>query len=143
MWPVPDLRAYLSGVWQVDRSLLDRRHAISGELRGQANFSRVGSALIYQERGKLSFGQHEGPAEQSYSYEFPDGNGHALVRFRDGRAFHDLDLLRGQAIVSHSCDPDQYDGYFIALDEWHWQSSWTVIGPRKDQQIITHYTRLI
>ena len=142
MRSVPDLKTYLSGRWQLDRFLQDRRHSISGELRGQAHFSSAGDALLYHERGRLNFGAHEGLAEQSYSYEFPNGIGRAFVRFRDGRAFHDLDLQQGQSVVSHACDPDFYEGHIVAIDGQHWQSSWTVAGPRKDLQIITLYTRL-
>lgn len=126
----------------MDRTLLDRRLSISGELRGRAEFTAVGGALLYCERGRLSFGTHEGPAEQQFSYEFPNGNGRAFVQFRDGREFHDFDLLQGQDVVSHACNRDIYEGHFVALDQQRWRSTWTVVGPRKDQEIRTLYTRL-
>jgi len=141
LWPVPDLRTFLSGRWHVDRSLLDRRHSISGKLRGHAHFSPAGTSLLYRELGTLTFGAHHGPAEQSYRYEFPRGNARASVCFRDGREFHDLDLSQGQAVVRHACGPDLYEGHFIALDEGQWRSIWRVAGPRKDQEILTLYTR--
>lgn len=142
MWSVSDLRTFLSGAWQVDRSLLDRRHSIAGDFRGQANFSPVGHSLLYHEHGKMRFGAHDGLAEQTQRFEFPNGDGRACVRFRDGRAFHDLDLSQGEYTVTHACDPDLYEGRFVALDQSHWQSSWTVAGPRKQQEILTLYTRL-
>ena len=142
MWSVPDLRAFLSGDWQVDRILLDRRHSITGNFRGQANFSPVGQSLHYREHGKLRFGAHDGLAEQTHRFEFPNGYGRACVRFRDGRAFHDLDLSQGEDAVTHACGRDLYEGRFVALDQQHWRSSWTVVGPRKEQEILTLYTRL-
>jgi len=142
LWSISDLKAFLSGDWSVDRSLLDRRHSITGNFHGQAKFSAVGGSLLYHEQGMLRFGEHEGLAEQTHSFEFPNGNERACVRFRDGRPFHDLDLLKGQDIVNHMCSPDRYEGRFVALDQSHWQSSWTVSGPRKEQEIRTLYTRL-
>jgi hypothetical protein len=46
------------------------------------------------------------------------------------------------AQVSHACGDDLYEGRFIALDAGRWQSRWTVAGPRKDQVILTLYTRV-
>jgi len=115
---------------------------MQGKLLGQAHFIPAGSCLLYEERGMLTFGAHCGAAEQSYKYDFACGNARACVTFRDGRAFHDLDLSHGQAVVSHACGLDLYAGRFIALDPSHWQSAWKVAGPRKDQEILTLYSRL-
>ena len=90
----------------------------------------------------LNFGAHNGTAEQRYWYDFHRGDARACVSFRDGRAFHDLDLSQGQALVFHTCDPDLYEGRFTALDPRQWQSEWKIAGPRKDQEIITLYSRL-
>lgn len=142
LWPVPNLRAFLSGSWQLDRSLLDRRNSIAGELNGRAHFAPSGRSLLYEERGLLTFGAHQGPAEQRLTYEFPSGEARASVRFRDGRPFHELDLSTGEAIVSHPCALDLYEGCFVALSEMQLRSVWNVTGPRKDEEIITLYTRL-
>ena len=141
MWPVLDLKKYLSGQWRLNRLLLDRRHSIRGKLTGEASFSPDGSSLSYTERGMLVFGTHEGPAEQSYSYLFPSGHANALVAFRDGRTFYDLDLSGGIAVVRHSCSPDLYEGLFVAMDRRRWRSTWLVSGPRKDLEIRTTFTR--
>jgi len=139
---IPDLRAFLFGSWHIDRSVQDRRRSIRGELRGQARFVPEDRCLLYDEQGTLIFGVHRGRAEQSYRFDFPGGNARAYVRFRDGRAFHELDLSHGHAVVSHACDLDLYEGRFIALEPRQWQSTWKVTGPRKDQEIVTLYTRL-
>lgn len=122
--------------------MLDRRCSIGGSLYGQAEFVPVGGDLQYQENGTLRLGAHHGRAEQYYRYDFPSGNARASVSFRDGRPFHDLDLSEGQATVTHVCGQDLYDGHFTAIDACHWQSVWAVEGPRKDQVIVTLYTRI-
>ena len=138
---VRDLKSYLSGCWRIDRSMLDRRASACGSMSGQARFSPDGSWLTYREWGKLSFGNYEGAAEQRYDLEFSSSTDRALVRFRDGRRFHLLDLSEGITEVTHVCGADFYAGRFVALDHQHWQSAWEVSGPRKDTQIITLYSR--
>lgn len=142
LWSVPDLKTFLRGSWQVDRSLLDRRHSISGEFHGQARFAPARMSLIYHELGRLQFGAHLGSAEQFYRYEFDATNARAIVRFRDGRLFHELDLSSGEALVAHACEPDLYEGRFTVIGPTQWKSAWKVAGPRKEQEIMTLYTRL-
>jgi hypothetical protein len=140
-WSVPDLKAYLSGSWSMDRLVIDHARTI-GRLRGNAIFRPSGPHLLYEERGTLILGEHRGQAEQAYRYDFPEGDSRALVRFRDGRPFHDLDLSSGQDRPRHACPPDIYEGVFLALGPSAWRSEWTVSGPRKDYDLVTTYTRL-
>lgn len=126
----------------MERSLLDLRHSVYGALLGGASFRSAGPSLLYEENGALQFGSHSGAAEQHYLYDFDDDPTRACVRFRDGRPFHDLDLHRGRAAVSYLCGADVYEGRFTVIDETRWQSSWTIKGPRKDQEILTHYSLL-
>lgn len=142
LWRVTDLKSFLSGSWQISRYMLDRRNVIGGEFRGQAQFKACDGSLLYEERGTLNFGAHSGRAEQRYRYDFRCGDGRATICFRDGRAFHELDLSQGRALVGHICGPDRYEGCFTAVDWGQWQSSWTVAGPRKDQEITTLFNRL-
>lgn len=121
--------------------MLDRRHSIRGRFLGQAEFVPAANILFYEERGRLTFAGHDGPAEQRYTYDFVLGHRRAQVSFRDGRAFHELDLAHGETIVFHNCDPDLYEGHFVAHDWTRWESAWKVTGPRKDQEIVTLYTR--
>jgi hypothetical protein len=141
MWPVANLRAFLAGTWKLDRRVVDRVHQTTGRLQGQATFTPSAGRLVYEERGILSFGEHRGTAEQSYFYDFPACDAQASVRFRDGRAFHDLDLSEGHDRVRHSCPPDFYEGLFVALGATRWRSKWTVTGPRKDYDLVTTFTR--
>jgi hypothetical protein len=139
--PVRDLSSYLGGRWQIDRKLLDRRRSVCGSILGVAEFAAAGSLLIHREWGRLSFGNYSGAAEQRYDLEFIDTADRALVRFRDGRPFHFLDLSEGRTDVTHACGSDLYEGRFIAFDRRCWQSIWEISGPRKDQRIVTLYTR--
>lgn len=141
LWSVADLRAFLCGCWRIDRSVLDRRHSISGTFEGRAEFTPDGTGLLYRERGTLCFGAHQGPAEQRYRYEFDDTRARATVRFRGGGLFHELDLSNGHMAVAHACEPDRYEGRFSATCPSEWTSAWTVTGPRKEQTIISVYKR--
>ena len=142
MHRVADLRAYLSGSWRIDRRFDDRRHALDGTMLGEAQFSAEADALLYREQGQITFGAYQGTAEQEHRYDFPDGARRASVYFADGRPFHELDLSNGTALVSHACGDDLYKGRFVALDDDRWESRWTIAGPRKDQRILTRYTRI-
>ena len=142
LWSVPDLRAFLRGAWRIDRSLSDRTHALSGTFHGDARFTPEGTSLVYAERGALDFGAHRGTAEQRYRYDFGATNSRAVVRFRDGRFFHTVDLSSGEALVVHVCGPDRYDGRITATGPARWTCAWTIVGPRKQHEVHSLYTRV-
>jgi len=96
---------------------------------------------MYEERGSLEFGAHSGLAEQRYRYDFDATDQRAVVRFRDGRLFHHIDLSDGEAVVAHACGPDLYEGRIAAIAPMQWRCDWTVTGPRKQQEIRSLYTR--
>lgn len=143
LWPISDLRAYLTGRWTLARTIRDLRQVIGGTLEGTAEFTPADSGLLYCEEGILTLGSHRGPAEQQLCFAFPLSDARADVAFRDGRPFYQLDLSRGADAVTHVCDPDLYEGHFLALDADRWQSVWKVTGPRKDQELLSLYTRLV
>jgi hypothetical protein len=137
-----NLKTFLVGSWKVQRLILDRACGLNGRLDGHATFAPCWvDGLSYKERGRLVFDKHEGWAEQSYLYDFSQSEGRASVRFSDRRLFHDLDLSAGLQRVQHSCDPDRYDGLFVAVGPTEWWSMWKVAGPRKDYELTTIYTR--
>lgn len=141
MWSVPNLKTFLLGSWKLRRIIVDRDQAITGRYDGEATFSPCARGLQYEEHGTLTFGEHCGQAEQRYLYEFPESDGRASVRFRDGRAFHELDLSAGGDCVRHACGADLYAGAFTAMSASAWQSQWKVAGPRKHYDLTTSYTR--
>ncbi len=122
--------------------LVDGRIGQGGSMAGTALFAPSGrDRLLYSESGILRFGAYEGTAEQSYFYDF-DAPSHASISRHDGQFFHELDLSRGRAAVSHVCGDDQYRGVYGAADADEWWVEWQVAGPRKDQRITTRYRRL-
>lgn len=137
---IADLRGFLTGRWRIARIVRDRRLGLTGSFRGICVFTPDGMALRYSETGELRFSDHRGPTEQSYDLVFRD-DGHAEMRFRDGRFFHDLDLSAGHADVVHLCGADTYRGRFEVVDDRAWRSYWRVSGPRKDQLIASQYRR--
>ncbi len=142
LWPVRDLRAFFQGVWRLERILVDGRLGQGGSMEGTALFAPSGpQRLLYSESGILRFGDYQGTAEHSYLYDFP-APGRAEITKHDGQRFHDLDLSRGRASVTHDCGPDLYRGLYGVADQDEWWVEWQVTGPRKDQRITTRYRRL-
>ncbi len=139
---ISDLKKFLQDSWRLERVLDDRRGGQQGRLSGQALFAPLESDLLYREEGRLTIGDHAGPAEQSYRYTFPAAD-RAAVHFRDGRFFHDLDLSRGSWSCTHLCDPDRYEGEFTVLDADTWRVVWRVTGPRKDLTLDSTYRRAL
>ncbi len=135
-----DLKAFLQGVWELTRTLEDRRAGQRGRLDGQAVFAPADAGLVYRERGVLCLGAFTGPAERVYRYGFP-APGRAEVAFEDGRVFHDLDLSHGRWSVAHSCRDDLYRGLFRLAAPGAWEAVWLVTGPRKDYRLVTRYNR--
>ncbi len=135
-----DLKAFLQGVWELTRTLEDRRVGHRGRLDGQAAFAPAGAGLVYRERGVLRLGAFTGPAERVYCYRVP-APGRAEVAFADGHPFHDLDLSHGRWSVVHRCRDDLYRGSFEVEDRDRWTAVWRVSGPRKDQVLRGRYDR--
>lgn len=142
LFQISDLKAFLKGVWWLDRRLDDRLAGQQGRLVGSAVFSPDGPGLHYSEKGRLTIGDHDGPAHQVYHYSFPEA-GRAAVTFGDGRDFHELDLTAGRWACSHFCDPDSYDGVFTVASRDSWRVVWQVKGPRKDLTLDSSYRRAL
>ncbi len=136
------LREYLEGRWKLDRQISDHRRGETGRLVGEARFVADGEGLVYREEGQLTLGDHSGPAEQAYRYDFPAVH-RAAVHFADGRFFHDLDLSSGSWVCHHDCDPDRYEGEFTVLGADDWRVIWEVKGPRKDLRLDSTYCRTV
>ncbi|MFI1496288.1 DUF6314 family protein [Streptomyces platensis] len=141
--PVPDVAAYLSGRWRVERTVDDLRNGVEGGFRGTAEFrtDATGEALLHHEEGRLTWGGTVSPASRTLRLR-PRPDGTAEVGFADGRPFHDLDLRTGRWTAVHPCAADRYEGTFTAVgpDEWHLE--WRVGGPAKDQLLCSVYRRL-
>jgi Family of unknown function (DUF6314) len=139
---INDLRMFLEGTWSLERALDDRRAGQLGRLEGTAVFAPEGGDLLYREEGRLTIGDHDGPALQTYRYAFPRA-GRAAVFFSDGRFFHELDLTAGVWACRHDCGEDRYDGKFTLLGAETWRVVWRVTGPRKDLILDSTYRRAL
>ena len=133
----------LSGRWEFERAVEDRRTGVSGVATGVARFEAEGDGLAWIESGTLVFGGHEFDAKRRMSIRPEDGRW--MVRFDDGRLFHPLDLTAGRCEVGHPCRDDFYDGV-LELAEGNegpeLRTEWRVAGPAKDQLIRTRYRRV-
>lgn len=138
---VSDLKAFLEGMWKLERSLEDGLRDETGALIGEARFVTADGGLDYREEGMLSLGAHSGAAHQAYRYDFPTP-GRAAVSFTDGRFFHDLDLTAGIWTCRHRCGDDDYAGEFRALNADLLRVLWRVKGPRKDMLLDGLYRRV-
>ncbi|WP_328870122.1 DUF6314 family protein [Streptomyces sp. NBC_00287] len=143
-WPVPDALAYLTGSWQVRRSVRDHASDARGEFTGTTVFSPLeGGGLLHEESGSFVWQGVARPAERTLRFLAGDAPGTADVRFADGRPFHDLDLSTGHHLADHPCAADLYRGEFTVLDEDRWRTVWRVGGPAKDLVLTTDYTRAL
>lgn len=138
--PIADLRAFLSGRWEIARRIRDRRGGVEGAFLGEAGFSPRGEGLDYLEEGEMKLGQSEGRAFRRYRYDFPE-RGRAEVFFEDGRFFHDLRFGHEPWRVRHDCPPDLYAGRFRLSGLEEWQAIWLVRGPRKLHLLESRYRR--
>ncbi|MFE2299818.1 DUF6314 family protein [Streptomyces sp. NPDC059445] len=142
-WPVEDVLAYLAGSWRVERTVRDLASDAEGRFTGTTVFEPLGDdgGLLHRESGTFVWQGVARPAERTLRFLPGRTPGTALVRFSDGRPFHDLDLTGGRYVADHPCAADLYRGEFSVRDENHWRSVWRVRGPAKDLVLSTGYTR--
>jgi hypothetical protein len=138
--PISDLAGYFSGVWHIERRILDRRQGMTGRLTGAATFLPSPDGLAYMERGTLILGNYRGEVSQHYDWRLKEA-GLADIHFSDGRAFHALDLSAGYAFVAHDCGQDRYAGRYVIDHATSWRLGWRIDGPRKQQVIVTRFRR--
>jgi hypothetical protein len=127
----------LLGVWQLRRRLADRRTGRFGRITGRLELSRAGSAVRWLEVGRLEWDGAVFPVTRELSLT-SDVDGWQ-VRFADGRLFHPW---RPGAVVEHPCRADLYRG-LIDVDARHTRLRvlWDVVGPGKEQRIVTRCRR--
>ena len=134
--PVADLTAWLAGRWSVSRTV----NGDAGAFTGTAAFEPDDGALRWHETGELRLDDYVGAARRTLAIH-PTADGWE-VRFDDGRLFHPLQLRDGHCEVEHLCGPDTYRGRFDVDAETAFTVRWHVVGPGRDDVIVSHYTRL-
>lgn len=138
--PVADPVAFLAGTWHVDRDLHEALGDRSGRFVGTAVFVPEDGGLRWTETGDARLGDYSGAASRVLLVR-PATDGGWEVRFDDGRFFHPLDLRDGRSRVDHPCGEDHYRGEIRVETEDRFVIAWRVHGPRKDQTIVSRYTR--
>jgi len=146
---IHDTLAYLLGSWVVERSIDDHRNASGGTFVGVSQLSPDPSLMtggvveraIYDEQGELQLGDHVGSARRRLEYRRKD-DGSVSLFFLDGRHFVDLNLSSGTCEDTHFCAPDTYRIKIVAGSMCSFEEHWHVVGPHKDYEAITTYTRV-
>ncbi|MCK7622792.1 DUF6314 family protein [Streptomyces sp. RS10V-4] len=143
MYAVPDTAAYLTGRWELERTVHDLRAGVEGSFRGTAEIRPDGpdGTLCHVEEGELTWQGTVHPATRTLRLH-PRPDGTAAVTFADGRPFHDLDLRTGSWTAHHPCAADHYEGTFTAVGADRWLLRWRVTGPAKDQLLRSVYRRV-
>ena len=135
----PDTPLALLGVWDLRRRLADRRTRAWGSVAGTLTLVVDGDGLVWSESGVLRWGVRD--VEVTRRYLLRDGSPGFdgwWVFFDDGRPFHPW--TPGRA-VDHPCRADLYRGLVRIDAPDRWRIGWDVVGPAKDQRILTRLTR--
>ncbi|ASO20830.1 hypothetical protein FHR81_001798 [Actinoalloteichus hoggarensis] len=140
-YAVPDLSAYLTGRWRLEREILDVSGSRLGGVIGVAEIVDHGERLDYTEQGELVLADHRGPARRRLGYRLT-GPGRAEVHFDHGGFFHEVDLRDGRWSTRHLCGDDDYQGGYHVVDADRWRQTWRVTGPRKAHVLVTEFRRL-
>jgi hypothetical protein len=124
---------WLTGDWTVARDI----NAGGGAFHGRAAFTPQDDGTVrWHETGELTL---DGSTVDAYRTLTIDDAGQ--VRFDDGRPFHDLDPVDGACDAFHPCGPDAYTGRYEADGDDAFVVTWHVLGPGRDDTIVTRYTR--
>ncbi|MFF9769448.1 DUF6314 family protein [Streptomyces sp. NPDC014636] len=141
-WPVPDVFAHLAGRWRVERDVRDLAGGHEGHFTGVTVFGPLdGGGLLHEESGIFTWQGVARPATRTLRFLPGPAPSRAIVRFADGRPFHELDLATGRYVAEHPCAADFYRGEFTVRDAGHWRTVWRVGGPAKDLLLTTDYVR--
>ena len=139
--PVPDLARWLTGLWELQRTLADGDGAPLGTFLGVLEVRPDGPGrAVATERGVLHHGGDRLDATRTLHHELHD-DGTVTVRFDHGGVFHHLDLRDGVCDVVHPCAADTYRGRTEVIDADTWLQTWRVSGPTKAYTSVTRATR--
>ncbi|MEM6680335.1 MAG: DUF6314 family protein [Pseudomonadota bacterium] len=132
--------AYFRGEWAMTRIIQNVAEGVIGEFWGESRYDPMEEedALLCREAGVLRFKGQDYHADRSSIWSFPTP-GRVVVRYTDGRPFHDFPLT--EPMAEHVCGEDSYKVSY-AFAEHSWRTVWEVAGPRKDYSMITEYRRI-
>jgi hypothetical protein len=125
------------GEWRLERRIEDRRAGETGVFLGRAVLTPAADGLVYAEAGELRL-PGRAPLRAERRYLWAEAGGRIVVRFADGRAFHDF--APGQeAAAEHLCGADLYRVRYGFAAWPEWTALWEVTGPRKDYALESRY----
>ena len=149
-----DLRAYLVGAWELDRTLLDRAAGTRGAFTGVARFTPLGDddsrhgghardhdgGLRLHEEGTIAWTSFSGepftgPACRDYLLRATESPDTMDMSFPDGRPFHRMGFGAQSRHDQHWCDPDTYRVSYARTGPDEFRYRWDVTGPAKDFQL--------
>lgn len=128
------------GAWRLQRLIDDRMSAQTGDFQGTADLRVSEAGLAYSETGKMRLGA--GPimtAQRQYNWTFRSDS--VVVTFEDGAAFHSFVPAGLAPGTDHPCGDDFYRVVYDFTDWPIWQTTWDVMGPRKDYTSVSTYQR--
>jgi hypothetical protein len=125
----------LLGEWRLERRVVDRLAGLFGTVRGTLSLVDEGPRIRWREGGTLYWDGAELPVTRELLLR--QDAGEWQVHFADGRPFHPW---RPGAVVEHPCNADLYRGLVDARPD-RLRVLWDVIGPGKDQRILTRCSR--
>lgn len=141
---IDDTLDYLTGSWELERTVVDHLARQRAEVRGRAVVTPgpPGAAATYTEAGELRLGDYRGPAGRSLQLHAAPGRPGAVeLRFTDGRHFVDLDLRTGRFEAVHPCGEDTYRISTAVVGPGEYEERWVVSGPAKRYEATTRYRR--
>lgn len=130
-----------AGTWRLARRITDRTNGQIGHLHGSVQLTQTEQGgLHYQEEGQLQLGGGQiMQATRAYHWQF-EGTA-VVVRFADGKPFHQFVPSGHVAGTDHPCGDDFYTVRYDFRRWPVWQAVWSVTGPRKDYVSVSDYIR--
>ncbi|GMH39014.1 hypothetical protein BSKO_06912 [Bryopsis sp. KO-2023] len=161
----PQFHDFARGSWRLNRTLRYVKGGLSGSFAGTAKFQPPvagpgvsnSKTLLYSEEGSFTVEESKQVLKAYRSYLFRCDAYPVKVYFvlkKDpldvGDFFHDLEFSTSEngstakwnAAFEHLCVKDLYSGRFSVHDDDSFEWNWRIVGPKKDGEICTHYTRI-
>ena len=82
------------------------------------------------------------PMTATRTYLWSVAPGRLVLRFADGRPFHEFDADTPAPQAEHPCGDDLYRVRYDFRRWPRWRTVWRVIGPRKDLTIVSAFAPL-
>ncbi|MCW1249481.1 DUF6314 family protein [Acaricomes phytoseiuli] len=141
--PVADATEFLSGSWDIQRTVTecDAPASGSGEFIGTVSIEPSGTGLVYREQGTLRWQSATVEVSREYLLRSTDHPAVLDWYFDHGGFFHRLDLRAGSWQAEHPCAADLYRAEYRVLGPQELSVIWRVHGSAKHQLLSSRWTR--